>query len=235
MMRTKNVLTSIQRCQKVRGCWGDRNPNFFRPIVVPCKRRYPKVMIVTEQANTRGRGNSDPNWDPARRLLNHVRETGRGGIRGVAPKINKLFEDAFLHDFDEKSGSFNEFYWTHFIKCPGNFRKKKEFNVKALKANACADKWLLEEIQELKPKLIVTFGASASTWVLLKTGYKEKWTERIWDEFKWVLKGRNVPYVNIGSVKTKLIVALHPSGLNPLAITFNEKIGALVKTSFDKL
>jgi len=94
---------------------------------------------------------------------------------------------------------------------------------------------LLKEISQLKPKLIVSFGSKVSTWILPKIDYREKWTEQIWEEFRWIIERRSVPYANIGGLKAKLIVALHPSGANPLAITFNEKIGNLVKATFDTL
>ena len=38
---------------------------------------------------------------------------------------------------------------------------------------------------------------------------------------------------NVGGVKAKLVVALHPSGQNRLARTFNKKIAELVIRSFN--
>lgn len=42
---------------------------------------------------------------------------------------------------------------------------------------------------------------------------------------------QSVPDVSIGSMTAKLIMALHPSGANPLALPFNEKVGKLVKVN----
>jgi len=191
-------------------------------------------MVVTEQPNLK-REETTRHWNPTELLIDYLKETKRWRSAEVANRIDQMFEGAFLEDFDEESGSFNEFYWTHFIKCPGKIRSRKEFNTRGLLADACADRWLLKEISQLKPKLIVSFGSKVSTWILPKIDYREKWTEQIWEEFRWIIERRSVPYANIGGLKAKLIVALHPSGANPLAITFNEKIGNLVKATFDTL
>jgi len=231
-----NVFDSIRRCSKVIGCWGDLNPKFYRPIVVPFMKPNPKVMIVTKQANPRGEGNTDSDWDPTRKLLEYLVGAKKGKPHGIARGINEMFNGAFLTDFDEKNKGFNKFYWAHCIKCPGNVRRKNEFHVIDSVRHACADKWLLDEIQAIKPKLIVTFGELASTWLLNKIDYKGKWTDRVWEEFTWIIKGKGVSHEDdLGGVKAKLVVALHPSGQNRLSRTFNKRIAEMVIDSFNQL
>lgn len=227
------VLNEIQECRKVRHCWGYLNPIAYGPVVMTCRMQNPKVMIVTEQANL-SRQSVNQEWDPTRMLIDYTTRI-KQGQSGMVERIDKMFGGVFLDDFDAEKGSFNEFYWTHFIKCPGNFRKRGTFKTKSLSLSACAEKWLLEEISQLKPRLIVSFGAESSSWILAKIGYSKKWTERVWEEFKWIVKGERVPDVSVGNLKTKLIIALHPSGANPLALTFNKKLGDLVRTSYDEL
>lgn len=232
--REMNLFTKIEACPRVNRCWGRRSPVAYGPTVIPCRKQQPKAMIITEQPNLRRESASRP-WNPSKLIADYLRDIKQGRTRGIANRIDDMFEGALLADFDEGTGSFDEFYWTHFIKCPGNIRRKREFGTGPLNANACADKWLLEEISRLKPRLIVSYGAPASSWMLLKTGYKGSWTDRIWEEFKWIITEQRLPDASFGGVTSRLIVALHPSGANPLAIPFNEKIGTLVKDSFNEL
>lgn len=225
-VKTMDLFRDILSCQ-AHECWGERNPEFYKPIVLPCKRQHPKVMIVTEQPNIEGRGTFDPKWEPTNEFLEEIRLTKRGEpTRGIIRPIDEMFEGRFLKDFDEKKSKFDEFYLTAYIKCSGNFRNKRKFSRKEL--DVCANKWLREEMRSLRPRLIVTFGAHASTFVLSEINYKNKWTDRVWEQFKWIIKGIQVPYVETDYLRFKLIVALHPSGQNWLANPFNKRIQTLV-------
>jgi hypothetical protein len=139
---------------------------------------------------------------------------------------------ALFSDFNEQDGRFTDFYWTHFIKCPGQLRQKRKFGGRGrLREGACADRWLLAEIKALKPTIILSFGAQASTWILSKARYGGKWTDWVWDEFRRIITNQEAPTADVDGFGTTLIAALHPSGANPLALSFNEKIGQLVKAS----
>ncbi|NWG11276.1 hypothetical protein HXY33_05975 [Candidatus Bathyarchaeota archaeon] len=126
--------------------------------------------------------------------------------------------------------SFHKFYWTHFIKCPGNLRNKA-FKLSGLNQKICADTFLLKEIQVLRPKVIVCMGEHASSWILSKTGFQGKWTKMLWEEIEQVAgKKKQIPEKEIAGcdVKAKIIVLPHPSGINPLATLLNQKLRELL-------
>jgi uracil-DNA glycosylase len=88
---------------------------------------------------------------------------------GIIPKIDDLFHGKFLEDFDAEHMSFSRFYWTHYIKCPGNLRNQK-FKLRGLNLDVCADTFLLKEVDVLRPELIVCMGEHASTWIFEENG-----------------------------------------------------------------
>ncbi|MEM3565190.1 MAG: hypothetical protein QXR19_18320, partial [Candidatus Jordarchaeaceae archaeon] len=187
------LFDEIGRCVGEVSCWGGKNPKFRRPVVLPCKQK-PDVMIVTEQMNVRKEWRKNPEvipaaWDPSIELLSvikEVKEDKRRKDSGIIPKIDELFNGRFLEDFDTENMSFRKFYWTHFIKCPGNLRNSN-FGRNAPKLNICADKLLLKEIKVLNPQVIVSMGGHASTWILRKTGYPHEWIDMLWEEAERVI------------------------------------------------
>jgi uracil-DNA glycosylase len=230
----ENMITlfeEIRCCGGKEGCWGKKNPGCRKPVVIPCKRR-PNVMIITEQMNIHEKEwrknpeNIPRDWDSSKELLNVIRQTKEGGRRiGIIPKINMLFDGKFLDDFDVEDMSFNKYYWTHFIKCPGNVRSLN-FERRGLALNICAETFLLKEIRFFRPEVIVSMGGLASKWVLEKTEYKNEWTDMLWEELEWVIKGeRQIPEREIPECnhRAKIIVLPHPSGINPLATLLNKK------------
>ena len=233
------IFDDIKNCAGIDKCWGALNENFRKPVVVPPwkERHHPTVMIVTEQPNVKDLKRS--NWDSKEDFLEWMCKSKNEDLKGESRIAKKISDDMFarklLLDFDEKRKCFKKFYWTHFIKCPGRFRDKGgDFNVRRVNHNVCAKRFLLDEIKEIKPKLIITFGEHASTWVLDKANIKVEWTKQVWEEFKLVIRKEKVPIVDIAGVKTKLIVAPHPSPQNSASI-FNEKIGTLVQDIFRHL
>jgi hypothetical protein len=83
-------------------------------------------MNIHEKEWRKNPENIPRDWDSSKELLNVIRQTKEGGRRiGIIPKINMLFDGKFLDDFDAEGMSFNKYYWTHFIKCPGNVRSLK--------------------------------------------------------------------------------------------------------------
>jgi len=99
-------------------------------------------------------------------------------------------------------------YWTHVRKCfldNGGFRKGRE-------AMRLCQNYIYHEILALKPKLIVTVGASA-----LKAIYKVSSDERIRDKLESTfLRQQDEIYeeVKLENVKFDLTVLPHPSGRN---------------------
>jgi len=229
------LFEEIKRCTGIDGCWGYKNPRCRKPVILPCKQ-HPKFMVISEQMNLREKEwkrkpeNIPENWDSSKEMLNLIRDTKERGRRiGIIPKIDELFDGKFLEDFDTGSMSFNEFYWTHFIKCPGNLRNRS-FEHRGLVLNVCADTFLLKEIQILRPEVIVCLGEYASTWILRKTGYDRKWTDMLWEEIEWVIsREKYIPERRIGyDHKAKIIVMPHPSGKNPWATVLNKKLKYLL-------
>jgi hypothetical protein len=221
------LFEEITRCTGKPKCWGEKNPKCRKPVVLPCKQ--PKVMIITEQMNVSGKEMEKvrEDWDPSKDLLNLIREAKEKKKRiGIIPKINDLFDGKFLQDFDINAMSFNRFYWTHFIKCPGNLRDRN-FKGRGVVKEVCADTFLLKEIRELRPELIVCLGGYASRWILTPV----KWTDMLLKELEWVIKGETqIPEREIQACghQAKIVVLPHPSGRNPLATTLNEKLKTLL-------
>jgi len=183
------LFEEIKRCTGREGCWGYKNPKCRKPVILPCKQ-HAKFMVISEQMNLHEKGwkRRPEDWDSSKELLDLIRDAKEGRRKiGIIPKIDELFDGKFLEDFNVENMSFNEFYWTHFIKCPGNLRNRS-FEYRGLALNVCADTFLLKEIQILRPEVIVCLGKHASTWILRETGYDRKWTDMLWEEIEWVIK-----------------------------------------------
>jgi hypothetical protein len=225
-----SLFEDIRRCPGDDCCWGRWSPAAYGPVAVPCRARQPKVMVITEQPNLARKNASEP-WNTSERMTDYLKQSKRG-LPGIAERIDGMLGGALFSDFNEQDGRFTDFYWTHFIKCPGQLRQKRKFGGRGrLREGACADRWLLAEIKALKPTIILSFGAQASTWILSKARYGGKWTDWVWDEFRRIITNQEAPTADVDGFGTTLIAALHPSGANPLALSFNEKIGQLVKAS----
>jgi uracil-DNA glycosylase family 4 len=199
-------------------------------------------MVVTEQMNIHFREKEwrrnpkkiPKKWDSSKELLNLLKEIkeNKKGVT-IIPKIDELFDKEFLKDFDVQEMSFRNFYWTHFIKCPGNLRNRA-FERRGLNLEICAEIFLTKEIRVLRPKAIVCMGKHASSWILKKTGYKHRWTEMLWEEIEWIIKNKKqVPEREIAgcNYKARIIVLPHPSGANPLATLLNQKLRNLLTFS----
>jgi len=166
----------------------------------------------------------------------------------VPGKLREFLGEEFSESIKTRSG---EYYWTHYIKCPGQVRRKK-----GIRENACADTHLVKEILTFKPDIILTFGALPSQWILsLGESSEPEWREYFWNEIQEVflyeitknaesggerektddlktklqkiseriiVKGRDVNGEE-SEHKTLVLVLYHPSGQNPAAY-FTKKI-----------
>jgi len=190
-------------------------------------------MLITEQRPLSSREIS-PDWNPTESLLDDIAERKKEKKgRDTILSIDKILYGKFLEDFDENERAFRRFYWTHFIKCPGDLRNKKDFERSGLNPDACANQFLTEEISVLQPRLILTMGKHCSSWILRKAGYPHKWTERVKEELKSVFsREMKIPIVTIGDLSSKLVVFPHPSGKNPLSM-FNMELRELIRTEID--
>lgn len=211
----QDLFDAIRNCKGAERCWGATNPPLLHPVVVPCLGK-PDIMLVTEQR---------PASKDKSLIMELIEQKQTNSRKGIIPTLEKFFKSmgGFLNDLDEDQGGFQRIYWTHFLKCPGVIRKKKA----TADLQACANKWLIEELTRLKPRIVVTMGANASKWFLQQANYKKDWRERIWEEFEAIIQEKPLPTLSFDSKQILLIVAPHPSGVNPLK-WFNEKLAILL-------
>ncbi len=146
-----NLFEDIERCSKADRCWGQlENSCAYGPVVVPCSSKQPKVMIITEQPNLT-RPNNTKHWNPSAKMIEHLIKAQKGKRSGIAPKINDMLRGELLSDFDKRHGRFNDFYWTHFIKCPGQLRRKRAFGGGPLIVEACMHSVVWRPCQHVDP------------------------------------------------------------------------------------
>jgi len=196
----------IKSCAGTTGCYGvvvgPRKPTVFE---FPPK---PHLMVITEQPKADG----DRLW----------KGVEAESLKGIPDALNNLFDGSFYKGIKNKG-----IYWTHFIKCPGKIRRKRREGEK-LNKDACANKFLAKEIEELRPDMIITFGGNASRFVLDMTPLKTGWREQLWKEVEAVASDRaeefQPPVVN----GARLLVFMHPSPASPLGY-FLPKLKSLLK------
>jgi len=151
--------------------------------------------------------------------------------KGIIHKIDEFFDFKLLKDFDSKNRTFTNYYWTHYIKCPGNIRKKKVFQCSGLDKHICAETFLLQEIKVMQPDVVLTAGSLPSSWFLGKTDYRKDWKTMVWEELEHVIKNEEgIQKMRIVDIdyEVKIIVLPHPSGVNPLGSFLNQKLSKLV-------
>ena len=227
-----NFIEKIESCNGTDSCWGILNKK--HPIAI-CTGRNVDVMIITEQMPTKMNEVPDKPNKLTKRLIENLKNAkkGKGLQKNTASwGINDILNGKFLEDFNAEKKCFNRFYWTHYIKCPGNLRNKN-FNKEGLKEDSCAEKWLMEEIKKLNPDFLIVFGAKAATWFLRKVGINKKWQVWLWEEIIEPMIKNNefkIPEVEICNKKRKFLIAYHPSGLNFIGRIINGKIKAKLKT-----
>lgn len=213
-MNHRQLFDEIEACKGYNNCWGIANQS-TKPVVVPCVNR-PKIMLLTEQrpCNTE------------KKLIEELIEQKRTNKRiGIIPSLETFFEKigGFLNNLVEEERAFKNIYWTHYIKCPGNIRTKKT----TVNLKSCAERWLIKEIKEIKPKVVISMGASVSKWLLKRVGYKNDWREKIWEEFAAIIQEKPLQETQLDDISFLLIVTPHPSTVSPLR-WFNEKLAILL-------
>jgi len=261
--KTNGLMKEILECEGKDNCFGKlKYGGEPLPICIPPKGEV-RVMIVTEQpgegiwetvAKTeRGQKYGVRGKDP-KEVINRCQSL-KGKWQEILEEVvigevfsnwehsgkhvpGRLQEYLFGKHGDQKIDFFDRegYYWTHFIKCPGNLRGEKGFE-----EEACAECWLTKEMRTLRPELVVTFGARASSWFLKKTEKITDWRELYLREIVRVAEGEisgkdliermwsiseKMNFHDEGSDKFsyKLCVFAHPSGKNALGHFFNEKI-----------
>lgn len=268
----KKIFENIKKCKGIKKCEGTDNCfGMIRPpplpVVLP-NYGQAEIMVITEQ--------------PGPKLLEEIGEIEKMSEKEIEKLVaqdknrwEKMFLSRFKHLFAEGKkvpGSLKRFlgkefsedvingsgkyYWTHYIKCHGQIRKK---GINERNKNACAEKHLIKEILTLKPDLILTFGSSSSKWLLKKSNeYKKSdWREHFWNEIVAVINAKNKGgmeeenltiklqktskpvtisgkdiYDKDSKHETRVLVFYHPSGANPAAY-FTKKIFEILNPQKD--
>jgi len=245
----KEIFKRISDCKGIDNCPGKSSPC---PIVLAPKDEQVEIMVITEQPGkktwenmAKKLGKLEPEirelcTSNREELYERFREYVEREEKGVPGELKKYLRDEFTNSI--KHGG-RKYYWTHLIKCPGQIREKRE-NEKVDK-EVCANTYLLEEIFVLRPKLILSFGARPSKWVLCHSSLKKKdWRDYVWEKIRRVVKGdfkaqemeaRLYEMAEETCIKaengkerkkhkTKVCFFFHPSGANPIGQYMNEKI-----------
>jgi uracil-DNA glycosylase len=189
------LFEEISSCKGYGNCYGKAagkiNPIVFR--MDPTMR----IMVITEQPRA---GRSKESLKEAFQVK-----------KSVPYRLKHLFGDSFQTSVESESGIF---YWTHYIKCPGEFRRIK------CKMDACADAHLEREIEFIKPSLIICVGGRSSSWVLNKF-YR---SEKDWREVLWRQISGNITEIRLYDSITKLFFLFHPSERSGIGWFIDQKL-----------
>jgi len=234
----KEIFKRIRDCKGIDDCPGKSSPC---PIVLAPKGEKVKIMVITEQPGKKTWENMEEKLgipEPEIRelctsnreeLYERFREYVEREKGGALGELKKYLGDEFTNSI--KHGG-EKYYWTHFIKCPGQIREIRGNE----KKEVCANTYLLEEIFALRPELILSFGRSASEWILRHSSLdKKNWRDYVKEEENRVEKGdfkaqkmeeRLYEIAKETCIeaedgkerkkhKTKVCFFFHPSGANP--------------------
>jgi uracil-DNA glycosylase family 4 len=143
----------------------------------------------------------------------------------VPQKLKMLLGKEFVLSVNEGRGLY---YWTHFIKCPGNVRDVS----RKTEIDRCANEFLIKEISTLKPSLILCFGSTSSRWLLKRANKESDWRDHILDELcekKAVeLEIRTGEGENTEVVKTRVIFLFHPAERSGIGWFIDKRLGNLI-------
>jgi len=227
----QKLYKRIRDCKGIDNCPGKSSPY---PIVLPNDEQV-EIMVITEQPNKTVR--KIPESEICERLATSTSK------KYASVELREYLGDEFANSIYFRHGKY---YWTHLIKCPGQIREKRE-NEKVDK-EVCANTYLFEEIFKLRPKLILSFGAHPSEWILCHSSLDKKdWQDYVWEEIRHVVKGdfkaqkmeerlyeiakETCIEAEDGKEKheTKVCFFFHPSGRNATGRYINRKIFKALK------
>ncbi|MEO0262530.1 MAG: hypothetical protein ABIM62_02285 [candidate division WOR-3 bacterium] len=202
---------SVNKNKEEKNCYGLSYglKEEIKPVVLKVKSEKIKTMVITEQpykgVSKNTKSTSDIHWEKK---------------NSIPWKLKELLGAEFKESIENGDGRF---YWTHFIKCPGNFRKGRKGKIYR---EGCADKFLEEEIKELQPDHIISVGALGSSWLIKK--YKDKnkdWREYLWQQ----IVDKKTVKIKINGKEIPVIFLPHPSGNNPLGWFIAQKLKDFIK------
>jgi len=200
------LSTQMRDCKGVDKCFGLFSKR-MEPVVFEFPAN-PHLMVVTEQPSE------------GRTLIELARGMEAENLKGVPARLNELFDGRFYRFIKRE-----DLYWTHFIKCPGTIRSRKKTarvrpnpHIKSRRFNktACADRHLRAEIEQIKPRVIITAGSNASQFVLDLGKPRTNWIDQLWKEIEAVATNSVEKFEPPLVCGAKVLVLMHPSGANPL-------------------
>ncbi len=192
------------------------------PLVFEMDSSSMQVMVVTEQPRGERLSKAD---------LKAVLEDGRKS--SVPQRLKFLLGERFCESVQQESGLY---YWTHYIKCPGEFRKERR---RGLVLDACADYHLQREIMHLKPSLIISVGSMVNRWIVKRAGLVMDWREFIVRELRQnqgidlTLNLRMESGTEV--LDTLVLFLIHPSERSGLGWFFDKQLKPLIKQEIEKI
>ncbi len=213
---------------EIRDCWGKddcfgRIAEVMKPIVFYADPNVVKVMVITEQP----RGDR-VNKETLKKALD---EAPRGG---VPQRLKQLLGNKFYESVESESGAF---YWTRYIKCPGNFRglrKTKGKKITNKDLDVCANEHLKREIEYLKLSLIVSVGSKCGAWIL-KTfkdslSYDSDWREHLWRQISM----EEVTKIRVDGEEVQVFFLIHPSERSGIGWFIDRKLKDLIQKTIKR-
>jgi uracil-DNA glycosylase len=213
-----NPFNDIKNCRGKENCFGKKTR--INPIVFSMPPDEIKIMVITEQ----------PRGDRVKK--EDLKRAFHEGPRNSIPqRLGELLGDQFHESVKNENGMF---YWTHHIKCPGEFRKLK--NKMGIDIDKCADTFLMKEIEYIKPSLIVSVGGKCGSWIL-KTfkdplAYKNNdWREHLWRE----ISERKITKIRAGDTDVQVIFLVHPSERSGIGWYIDKKLKDMIDKTINKI
>ena len=192
------------------------------PLVFEMDSNSMQVMVVTEQPRGERLSKAD---------LKAVLEAGRKS--SVPQRLKFLLGERFCESVQQESGLY---YWTHYIKCPGEFRKEKR---RGIALDACAEHHLQQEILYLKPSLIISVGSMVNRWIVKKGGLTVDWREFIIRELR---QNHGIDLTlnlrtEFGSkiLDTRVLFLIHPSERSGLGWFFDKQLKPIIEKEIRKI
>ncbi len=226
MNKKSNILNL---CDKDENCFGMVRLKPHTPIMFPLPLTLVKVMIISEQPLHLS------SIDKLKELLQNPKGNN------LPRRLKELLGDRFTQSIADETGVF---YWTHFIKCPGNLRDKgEEFNYRK-----CADRYIPYELQKLRPSLVICIGKSISDWCLERltesrffeeTGKRKDWKDIVIEQMCMEkIDCCDFP-LSAGSQSTslrmKIIFLIHPSERSQLGWRIDKHLKRIIDSTIDKI
>ena len=207
---------TIESCQGEDGCYG-RVAGKVKPIVFKSISGQVRVMVITEQPRS------------ARSDKGDLKDALTSGAKNSIPRrLVELLGNEFAESVINERGVFN---WTHFVKCPGNFRKLKPRPL----VRRCAETHLLKEIRVLKPSLLICVGGESSSWLLELAGLEVDWRDCVMDQLckKSVANLRLKLHEDTKDefLEVKALFLFHPAERSGIGWHYDSKLKDLLKTT----